>query len=116
MTEMTETTIRSQIHKSKVMSRREVAPGLVVLKFENSFVARNTLPGQFVNVLPKIGFSDPLLRRTFIVYNIDGNNAEIIIDAERSAQQRIGKTDLQKDIDKLTWKRIAGNKTLFEFE
>ena len=76
---MTEKTTRSRIEKSKVISRREISPGLVVLAFENSFIARNTQPGQFVNVLPKIGFTDPLLRRPFSVYNITGENVEIII-------------------------------------
>jgi len=76
---MTETRRYSHIEKSKVLSRREITRGLVVLKFENSFVARNTLPGQFVNVLPKIGFSVPLLRRPFSIYNTSGDTAEIII-------------------------------------
>ena len=76
---MTQEKIRSQIHLSKVLQRREITSGLVVLKFHNPFVASHTAPGQFVNVLPKLGFSDPLLRRPFSVYNIDGDSAEIII-------------------------------------
>jgi dihydroorotate dehydrogenase electron transfer subunit len=76
---MTETRIQSQRNISKVIARREITHGLVILKFENSFVARSTQPGQFVNVLPRIGFSDPLLRRPFSVYNTNGDNAEIII-------------------------------------
>ncbi|HEY6171351.1 MAG TPA: dihydroorotate dehydrogenase electron transfer subunit, partial [Candidatus Kapabacteria bacterium] len=36
-------------------------------------------PGQFVNVLPKIGFSDPMLRRPFSIYNAIGDEIEIII-------------------------------------
>lgn len=71
--------IRSQIQRSKVLQRREIAPGLIVLKFHNPFVAAHTAPGQFVNVLPKIDFSDPLLRRPFSVYHTDGETAEIII-------------------------------------
>jgi dihydroorotate dehydrogenase electron transfer subunit len=73
------TEIRSKIHTSLVLSRREITSGLVVLKFDNAFVAGNTKPGQFVNVLPKIGFSDPLLRRPFSVYHTDGDSVEIII-------------------------------------
>ncbi len=72
-------TVRSQIQKSKVLDRREIAPGLVVLKFQNSFVAERTAPGQFINVLPKIDFSDPFLRRPFSVYNTSRDSAEIII-------------------------------------
>ena len=72
-------TIRSQQQKSKVLDKREIAPGLVVLKFHNPFVAQRTSPGQFVNVLPKIDFSDPLLRRPFSIYHAEGETAEIII-------------------------------------
>lgn len=76
---MSQEKTRSQIQKSKILERREITDGLVVLKFHNPFVAANTKPGQFVNVLPKIGFSDPLLRRPFSVYNTEGDTAEIII-------------------------------------
>ena len=76
---MTQEKIRSQIHLSKVLQSWKITPGLVVLKFHNPFVASHTAPGQFVNVLPKFGFSDPLLRRPFSVYNVDGDNVEIII-------------------------------------
>ena len=71
--------VRSKIQKSKVLKRREIAPGLVVLTFHNPFVAEQTTPGQFVNVLPKIDFSAPLLRRPFSVYHTDRDTAEIII-------------------------------------
>jgi dihydroorotate dehydrogenase electron transfer subunit len=74
---MTET--KSRVQKSKILSRREITSGLVVLRFENKFVAEHTKPGQFVNVLPKIDFSDPLLRRPFSVYNTFDDSAEIII-------------------------------------
>jgi dihydroorotate dehydrogenase electron transfer subunit len=76
---MTQEKQRSQIHLSKILERREITSGLVVLKFHNPFVAANSQPGQFVNVLPKAGFSDPLLRRPFSVYQTDGDTAEIII-------------------------------------
>ena len=76
---MTQEKIRSQIHLSKILEKREITSGLVVLKFHNPFVAAHTIAGQFVNVLPKAGFSDPLLRRPFSVYHTDGESAEIII-------------------------------------
>ena len=66
---------------SRVTRRREIAPGLVTLRFLNPKVAHTTVAGQFVNVLPKVGFLDPMLRRPFSVYNIDGDEAEIIIQA-----------------------------------
>jgi dihydroorotate dehydrogenase electron transfer subunit len=64
---------------SLVTRRRELGPGLVTLRFKNSNVARNTKPGNFVNVLAKCNFGDPMLRRPFSVYNVDGDEAEIII-------------------------------------
>ena len=76
---MTQDTKRSHIFLSKVLERREITPGLAVLKFHNPFVASHTLPGQFVNVLPRAGASDPLLRRPFSIYHTDGETAEIII-------------------------------------
>ncbi|MDP4220410.1 MAG: dihydroorotate dehydrogenase electron transfer subunit [Bacteroidota bacterium] len=76
---MTQEKARSKIYQSKILSRREISSGLVVLSFHNPFVAETTQPGQFVNVLPKIGMSDPLLRRPFSVYHCDGESAEIII-------------------------------------
>lgn len=66
---------------SLVTRRRELAPGLVTLRFHNPRVARETNAGQFVNVLPKAGFGDPMLRRPFSVYSIDGDEAEIIVQA-----------------------------------
>jgi len=98
---MTGQPIRSQIQKSKVLARREIAPGLVVLKFENEFVAQNVLPGQFVNVLPKIGFTDPLLRRPFSVYNADGNSAEIIIQDHGRGTNILAKTQVGEYLDVL---------------
>ena len=64
---------------SPVTRRRELAPGLVTLRFQNAHVARNTKAGNFVNVLPKYNFGDPMLRRPFSVYNVEGDEAEIII-------------------------------------
>jgi dihydroorotate dehydrogenase electron transfer subunit len=64
---------------SPVTRRRELAPGLVTLRFRNAQVAKNTRAGNFVNVLPKCNFGDPMLRRPFSVYNVEGDEAEIII-------------------------------------
>ena len=98
---MMEHTIRSQIQRSKVVGRREIAQGLVVLKFNNSFVAEKTAPGQFVNVLPKINFSDPLLRRPFSVYHTDGEDAEIIIQDHGRGTNILANTQVGEYIDVL---------------
>jgi dihydroorotate dehydrogenase electron transfer subunit len=67
--------------RSLVTQRRIIAPGLVTLRFHNPILARETLAGQFVNVLPKAGFGDPMLRRPFSVYWSEGDEAEIIVQA-----------------------------------
>ncbi|MDP4201019.1 MAG: dihydroorotate dehydrogenase electron transfer subunit [Bacteroidota bacterium] len=66
---------------SKVTRRRELAPGLVTIRFHNPKIARETIAGHFVNVLPRAGANDPMLRRPFSVYNTDGDEAEIIVQA-----------------------------------
>jgi dihydroorotate dehydrogenase electron transfer subunit len=73
---------------SLVTKRRVLAPGLVTLRFRNPHVARSTVAGQFVNVLPKSGFLDPMLRRPFSVYwasdtrsSDEGDEAEIIVQS-----------------------------------
>ena len=66
---------------SPVTRRHELADGLVTLRFRNPRIARETLAGQFVNVLPKAGFLDPMLRRPFSVYWTEGDEAEIIVQA-----------------------------------
>src|SRR6266480_3808734 len=92
-------TPRSQIFRSKVLDRREISPGLVVLKFYNPFVAHHTTPGQFVNVLPKIGASDPLLRRPFSVYQTEGDTAEIIVQDHGRGTGILARTQVGEYLD-----------------
>lgn len=98
---MTQEKIRSQIFLSKILQRREITSGLVVLKFHNPFVAANVAPGQFVGVLPKAGFSDPLLRRPFSVYYNDGDSAEIIIQDHGRGTGILAGTQVGEYIDVL---------------
>src|SRR5581483_4933160 len=74
-------TDRQPSQPSIVTHRREIAPGLVTLRFRNERVARHTTAGQFVNVIPKRGFIDPMLRRPFSVYWTEGDEAEIIVQS-----------------------------------
>lgn len=64
---------------SEVTANRALTDTLSVLRFSFPHAARDVKPGQFVNVLPKIGFSDPMLRRPFSIYNVIGDEIEIII-------------------------------------
>ena len=70
---------KRELKLAKVTQRREIAHGLFVLRFEHPLIAAHVMPGQFVNVLSKAGFFDPLLRRPFSVYQTMGEEAEIII-------------------------------------
>jgi len=84
-----------------VTERREIAPGLVVLRFLQPQVASTVLPGQFVNVLPKVGFSDPLLRRPFSVYWVEGDECEIIIQDHGRGTSILANTQVGEHLDVL---------------
>jgi len=58
---------------------REVAENVHVLTFHSPSIAGKVRPGQFLNIKVVEG-SDPLLRRPFSVYNVDGENLEIVFN------------------------------------
>jgi len=63
---------------SRVIARREVARGMVVLTMDAPEIAQSVRAGQFVN----LGWAGgPLLRRPFSVYRIDGDRIEVILKA-----------------------------------
>lgn len=86
---------------SEVTDRTVLAPGLVVLRFKNADVARTTRAGQFVNVLPKVGLGDPMLRRPFSVYHTDGDEAEVIVQAHGRGTTMIAATQPGEFLDVL---------------
>jgi dihydroorotate dehydrogenase electron transfer subunit len=87
--------------RSLVTRQRVIAPGLVTLRFHNPRIARETHAGQFVNVLPKFGFSDPMLRRPFSVYWAEGDEAEIIVQAHGRGTGILAKTGEGEELDVL---------------
>ncbi len=87
--------------RSMVTERRELAPGLVTLRFHNPHIASETLAGQFVNVLPKVGFGDPMLRRPFSVYWTEGEEAEIIVQAHGRGTGILAGTHEGEELDVL---------------
>ena len=61
---------------SKLVARREVGRGMVVLSLDAAAIAQSVRAGQFVN----LGWSPgPLLRRPFSVYRTDGDCIEVIL-------------------------------------
>ncbi len=85
--------------RSLVTQKRVIAPGLVTLRFSNPSIARETLAGQFVNVLPKVGFGDPMLRRPFSVYWSEGDEAEIIVQAHGRGTGILAETREGEELD-----------------
>jgi len=86
---------------SVVTGREEIAPGLVTLRFKNTLVATTTKAGQFVNVVPKVGLDDPMLRRPFSVYQAEGDEAEIIIQAVGRGTTLLSNTQIGEELDVL---------------
>ncbi len=58
---------------------REVAENVYVLAFHSPLISGAVRPGQFLNIKVVEG-SEPLLRRPFSVYNVDGENLEIVFN------------------------------------
>ena len=52
---------------------------IFVVTFDSPRIAESVLPGQFVNIRAWIG-SDPLLRRPFSVYRVDGGSVSIVFN------------------------------------
>jgi len=63
----------------RVLSVGMETEAIFVLSFESSAIARAVLPGQFVNVRAWTG-CDPLLRRPFSVYHVDGPVVSILFN------------------------------------
>lgn len=68
-----------KIEYCPVVGTKSVAADTFVLTFVSSHIAKTTLPGQFVNVRFWTG-SDPLLRRPFSVYRIEGDQVSIVFN------------------------------------
>lgn len=62
-----------------VLSNEKVASDIYVVRFHAPQIARTTDPGQFVNIKVDQSFS-PLLRRPFSVYDVDGDDVDIVFN------------------------------------
>ncbi|MCW8797886.1 MAG: dihydroorotate dehydrogenase electron transfer subunit [Prosthecochloris sp.] len=63
--------------KATIISTRNLGGEVSLIAFTCPDIARNALPGNFVNI--KINPSNqPLLRRPFSIHNVDGDNVEIM--------------------------------------
>ena len=66
-------------HNCVVRNVEQVAPNIFVLTFVSHPIATGVSPGQFVNLKPDAGV-DPMLRRPFSVYVVDGDEVKIIFN------------------------------------
>jgi dihydroorotate dehydrogenase electron transfer subunit len=93
--------MREKRNLSEVTANRSITDSLSVLRFSFPHAASTAKPGQFVNVLPKIGFSDPMLRRPFSIYNVIGDEIEIIIQRHGRGTDILADTRVGDVIDVL---------------
>lgn len=93
--------MREKRNLSKVTSNRSITDSLSVLRCSFPHAAATAKPGQFVNVLPKTGFSDPMLRRPFSIYNVIGDEIEIIIQRHGRGTDILADTNVGDIIDVL---------------
>jgi len=93
--------MREKRNLSEVTANRSITGSLSVLRFSFHHAAATAKPGQFVNVLPKIGFSDPMLRRPFSIYNVIGDEIEIIIQRHGRGTDILADTKVGDVIDVL---------------
>lgn len=83
-----------------VSSNDEVGDGLFVLRFHSAAIARETKPGQFVNVRTGDGFL-PLLRRPFSVSRIEGSVVEILYNIVGTGTKALSHKRPGDDLDVL---------------
>ena len=72
-----------------------------MITFRAPELARATRAGQFVNILPKHGANDPLLRRPFSVYQIAGDAVSVIIQVTGRGTSLIAGTRVGEVLDVL---------------
>ena len=70
--------IRKKLVSGKVVSKMEVAAGHFQMGVLCPHIARNTAPGQFIQVCVNGSLYDPLLSRPFAVYQTKGDVSDIL--------------------------------------
>jgi len=62
------------VYDCEIIAQKEMAPGVIRTLLAGPEIARESVPGQFVNVQVGKTTTDPLLRRTFSVHAVDAGN------------------------------------------
>jgi dihydroorotate dehydrogenase electron transfer subunit len=99
-----------------VTEKRTITSDLFVLRLEAPQISSFVKPGQFVNILPKIGVIDPLLRRPFSVYQRDEDWIEIIVQIHGRGTTEIAGTMVGETLDVIgplgmPWKYDSGDRS-----
>ena len=97
-----------------IIDKRTITPDLFVLRLEAPTISSSVKPGQFVNILPRTGSIDPLLRRPFSVYQTGGNWIEVIVQIHGKGTQELAYRSKGDTLDVLgplgmPWKAESSN-------
>lgn len=97
-----------------LIAKRTVTRDLFVLRLEAPSISSTVRPGQFVNILPRTGAIDPLLRRPFSVYNYGDSWIEVIIQIHGKGTEELSKAIVGESLDVLgplgsPWKYDSAN-------
>ncbi len=66
--------------KAKIISNKRLSENFWYLEFDSGVIAKNALPGQFVNIKVGDGF-EPLLRRPVSIHRVKGSKIGIVYEA-----------------------------------
>ena len=74
--------------KAKIISNKKIKENYWHLEFESAIIAKNALPGQFVNIRVGHGFV-PLLRRPISIYAVKGVKVKLFYQAVGTGTQSL---------------------------
>ncbi len=99
---------------ARIVQKRSITPDLFVLRIAAPSVFIAAKAGQFVNVLPRIGSIDPLLRRPFSIYQKSDSWIEIIIQIHGKGTAELAKHTEGDEVDLIgplgqPWNIDSGN-------
>jgi len=88
--------------KVKILSRKEVAPNIFLIKLSAPSVTQEALPGQFIHIKCSID-NYPLLRRPLSIHRIDREKGEIYIlfQVVGEGTKLLGQREVGDDLDVL---------------
>lgn len=97
-----------------LVAKRTLTHDLFVLRLAAPTIASSVQPGQFVNILPRTGAIDPLLRRPFSVYQTGEGWIEVIIQIHGKGTEELSKELVGDSLDVIgplgsPWKYNSGS-------